>query len=98
MSLSIENVTKKFNQTLALDHINVSIKDSEFIAILGPSGCGKTTLLRTIGGFIQPTSGTIRMDGVVCSDAKTMIPVEHPKRYIVILQRGLCLPLSANAI
>ena len=77
MSLSIENVTKKFNQTLALDHINVSIKDSEFIAILGPSGCGKTTLLRTIGGFIQPTSGTIRMDGVVCSDAKTMIPVEQ---------------------
>lgn len=76
MSLSIENITKKFNQTLALDNINLSIKDSEFIAILGPSGCGKTTLLRIIGGFIQPTSGTIRIDGKVCSDDKTMIPVE----------------------
>lgn len=77
MSLSIENITKKFNQTLALNHINVEIQDSEFIAILGPSGCGKTTLLRTIGGFIRPTSGTIRVDGQIYSDEKTMVPVEE---------------------
>lgn len=76
MSLLIKNVQKRFKTTVALDNINIDIKDGEFIAILGPSGCGKTTLLRTIGGFIQPTGGEIRIDGRIVSDDKHMVPIE----------------------
>lgn len=76
MSLYLEHVTQKFGQTLALNDINLEIQPSEFIAILGPSGCGKTTLLRAIGGFVEPTGGVIRMDSQIYSGNRKMIPVE----------------------
>ena len=76
MSLNIEDVSQKFGETLALKHINLEIQNSEFIAILGPSGCGKTTLLREIGGFIEPTSGVIRKDNTIYSGNGEMVPVE----------------------
>ena len=41
---------------------NISIKEGEFFTLLGPSGCGKTTILRIIGGFIKPLSGSIYVD------------------------------------
>jgi spermidine/putrescine transport system ATP-binding protein len=48
---------------IAVDHIDLEVHDGEFFSLLGPSGCGKTTTLRMIGGFEQPTSGTIELDG-----------------------------------
>ena len=60
MSLHIQKVTKRFSDTQALREINLDIRDGEFIAILGPSGCGKTTLLRIVGGFIEPTTAIVR--------------------------------------
>ena len=48
---------------LAVDHIDLEVKDGEFFSLLGPSGCGKTTTLRMIGGFEQPTEGRIELDG-----------------------------------
>jgi spermidine/putrescine transport system ATP-binding protein len=48
---------------LAVDHIDLDVKDGEFFSLLGPSGCGKTTTLRMIGGFEQPTSGRIELQG-----------------------------------
>jgi NitT/TauT family transport system ATP-binding protein len=47
----------------ALRDINLSIEPGEFICLLGPSGCGKTTLLNTIAGFLEPTAGSVVMDG-----------------------------------
>jgi NitT/TauT family transport system ATP-binding protein len=47
----------------ALRDINLTIEPGEFICLLGPSGCGKTTLLNTIAGFLEPTAGTVYMDG-----------------------------------
>lgn len=47
----------------ALDSVSVTIDSNEFFTLLGPSGCGKTTLLRVIAGFIDPTSGTVLLDG-----------------------------------
>ena len=48
---------------VAVDHIDLEVHDGEFFSLLGPSGCGKTTTLRMIGGFEQPTSGTIELEG-----------------------------------
>jgi spermidine/putrescine transport system ATP-binding protein len=48
---------------LAVDHIDLEVRDGEFFSLLGPSGCGKTTTLRMIGGFEQPTEGTIELAG-----------------------------------
>jgi spermidine/putrescine transport system ATP-binding protein len=48
---------------LAVDHIDLEVRDGEFFSLLGPSGCGKTTTLRMIGGFEQPTSGLIELKG-----------------------------------
>jgi spermidine/putrescine transport system ATP-binding protein len=48
---------------LAVDHIDLDVRDREFFSLLGPSGCGKTTTLRMIGGFEQPTSGVIELQG-----------------------------------
>lgn len=47
----------------ALDNINFNIFPGEFVCILGPSGCGKSTLLKILAGFIQPTSGIVKLDG-----------------------------------
>jgi spermidine/putrescine transport system ATP-binding protein len=57
------DVVKMFGDAVAVDHINLDVHDGEFFSLLGPSGCGKTTTLRMIGGFEQPTSGTIELQG-----------------------------------
>ena len=55
----LENVVKRFDDTVAVDGISVEIPRGSFFALLGPSGCGKTTTLRMIGGFEEPTEGRI---------------------------------------
>ena len=77
MSLHIQQVTKNFSKTQALKEINLDIRDGEFIAILGPSGCGKTTLLRIVGGFIEPTTGIVRLNDQIYSGQGHMAPVEQ---------------------
>ena len=73
--LSIEAVTRRFGDYLALDHLNLQVEQGEFIALLGPSGCGKTTLLRTIAGFLTPDSGRIVIEG---QDISTEPPYQRP--------------------
>ena len=55
----LENVVKRFDDSVAVDGISVEIPRGSFFAMLGPSGCGKTTTLRMIGGFEEPTEGQI---------------------------------------
>jgi spermidine/putrescine transport system ATP-binding protein len=55
----IESVTKRFDDVVAVDNLSLEIEQGSFFAMLGPSGCGKTTTLRMIGGFEEPTDGTI---------------------------------------
>ena len=62
-AVKIENVTKRFGEVVAVDHISLEISAGEFFSILGPSGCGKTTLLRLIAGLEQPDSGELYLDG-----------------------------------
>lgn len=54
-------------ETKALENVNISIEKGEFVSIMGPSGCGKSTLLNIIGLLDEPTSGTVRIDGVAAS-------------------------------
>jgi spermidine/putrescine transport system ATP-binding protein len=55
----LEGVTKRFDDVTAVDDLSLEIERGSFFALLGPSGCGKTTTLRMIGGFEEPTDGTI---------------------------------------
>jgi spermidine/putrescine transport system ATP-binding protein len=55
----LEGVTKIFDDVTAVDDVSLEIEHGSFFALLGPSGCGKTTTLRMIGGFEEPTAGTI---------------------------------------
>ena len=61
--IEIANVTKRFGEKIALNSINLSIKDGETLAIIGGSGSGKSTLLRLMIGLIQPSEGEIWIDG-----------------------------------
>jgi ABC-type nitrate/sulfonate/bicarbonate transport system ATPase subunit len=67
--LHIHHVSKTYRsdgqEVLAIDEIDIKIKNKEFATILGPSGCGKSTLLRIVAGLIKPTKGIVRLDGNV---------------------------------
>ena len=61
--VNLVDLTKKFEDQVVLDKINLTIRRNEFLTLLGPSGCGKTTTLRLIAGFESATSGKILFDG-----------------------------------
>ena len=65
--LEVKKLSKKYqskeNEILAIDNVNFSINEGEFVSIIGPSGCGKSTLLSSIAGLIPKTSGEIFIDG-----------------------------------
>lgn len=63
IKLQIKDMTKKYDNGDGVEHINLDIYEGEIVTFLGPSGCGKTTILRTIGGFLDVTSGDITVDG-----------------------------------
>ena len=54
-----ENIVKRFGSVTAINDVTVEFKDGELTVLVGPSGCGKTTLLRTVAGLEDPTSGSI---------------------------------------
>jgi spermidine/putrescine transport system ATP-binding protein len=64
VDVRLDRVTKQFNETVAVDDLSLDIWRGEFFSLLGPSGCGKTTTLRMIGGFEEPTSGTIYLGDI----------------------------------
>ena len=61
--ISIDRLVKHFGAVVALAGISIGVRRGEFLSLLGPSGCGKTTMLRAIAGFVEPTSGEIRIAG-----------------------------------
>ena len=63
VDVRLERVTKRFGDAVAVDDLSVDVDEGEFFSLLGPSGCGKTTTLRMIGGFEDPTLGTIYLGG-----------------------------------
>lgn len=69
LSLELRNIKKSFSsENVVLEHINLSVRQGEFITILGASGCGKTTTLRIIAGLEQPDEGRVFLDGQDVTD------------------------------
>ncbi|MBQ9464563.1 MAG: ABC transporter ATP-binding protein, partial [Lachnospiraceae bacterium] len=61
--IELIDISKKYEDTLVLDELNLTIGENEFVTLLGPSGCGKTTTLRILGGFTSPDTGKVIFDG-----------------------------------
>jgi len=61
--VKLEHVTKRYDDVVAVDDMNLHIEDGEFVTLVGPSGCGKSTTLETISGLTIPTEGTITIAG-----------------------------------
>ena len=84
--IEIDDVWKEFvkgeRRVLALEDINLSVAEREFVAILGPSGCGKSTLLNMVAGFDRPTRGAVRVEGEEIVDPS-------PRRGVVFQEPAL---------
>ncbi len=61
--LELKDISKRFGQFTAVDRVNLSVEQGEFLTLLGPSGCGKTTILRMVAGFETPSVGNILLEG-----------------------------------
>src|SRR5438477_2215585 len=61
--LTLDNITQRFNDFVAVSDINLDVAGGEMVALLGPSGCGKSTLLRIVSGFIRQSEGRVLFDG-----------------------------------
>jgi multiple sugar transport system ATP-binding protein len=69
VEVRLENLTKIFDKkVVAVDNIDLQIKDKEFLVLLGPSGCGKTTTIRCIAGLEKPDSGNIYIGDRLVND------------------------------
>ena len=73
--VELVGVTKRFGALVAVDRLDLEIRQGEFLSLLGPSGCGKTTTLRLIAGFERPDEGAIRIDG---ADVARLPPYRRP--------------------
>lgn len=85
--IELTNISKTYDGSEALKHINLKIYKNEFITLLGPSGCGKTTTLRIIGGFEQPSAGEVTFNTVNIND----IP-PYKRRVNTVFQRYALFP------
>jgi NitT/TauT family transport system ATP-binding protein len=61
--LHVEHLKKSYGETEAIGDVSFDVQAGEFVCVVGPSGCGKTTLLKCISGLLEPTAGTVRVDG-----------------------------------
>ncbi len=62
--ISIQNITKRYGRTVAVDDLTLTIPAGELFGFIGPNGAGKTTTIRVIGGLVAPTAGTVTIDGI----------------------------------
>src|SRR5580704_19473028 len=86
-SVEIRSASKSYGAVRALDNVTLNVAPREFVSLLGPSGSGKTTLLGMLGGFIQPSSGSIHFGG----RNVTLVPA-HKRDIGVVFQNYALFP------
>lgn len=89
--IRINNLTKKFGDVLALDHVNLVIEPRTFVTLLGPSGCGKTTLLRCVAGLEDPDGGEIYIGDHLIFSYDKGISVPSSKRELGLVFQNYAL-------
>ena len=87
--LVLDDLGKRFGASVAVAGVTLTLADGEFVSLLGPSGCGKTTTLRMIAEFIEPSTGSIRMNGA---------PLSAPGRVVPPERRGMSMIFQSYAI
>ncbi len=70
-TITVERLTKRYGDKLALDDVGLEVHSGELVALLGSSGCGKTTLLRAVAGLLEPDAGRVLFDGRDVTDLPT---------------------------
>jgi iron(III) transport system ATP-binding protein len=83
--LVLKGLSKAYGPVRVVDDVDLTLQEGEFVCLLGPSGCGKTTTLRMIAGFVEPTAGSISMNGEVLSAPGAVLPPER-RRMSMIFQ------------
>jgi len=84
-AIRLEDTTKRFGDVLAVDGIDIEIRDGELLVLVGPSGCGKTTLLRTIAGLETPSEGEVYIGD------RRVTPVPARKRDVALVFQNFAL-------
>ena len=87
--LRLRGLEKRYGDVAAVTGLDLELAQGEFVSLLGPSGCGKTTTLRMIAGFIDPSAGTIEMDGQMLSAPSGSLPPE---------KRGMSMIFQSYAV
>ncbi|MEO8253879.1 MAG: ATP-binding cassette domain-containing protein [Flavobacterium sp.] len=84
--LIAENLTKKYGQHTVLNQLNLTIKEGEIVALLGQNGAGKTTTINLFLGFIQPTSGTLKINNISVTEN-----AQETKKYVAYIPETVML-------
>ena len=102
--LDIDQLVKRYGDFHAVRDVSLAVADGEFLVLLGPSGCGKTTTLRMVAGFIEPTSGRVRLAG---QDVTLLPPWKRNAGMVfqsyalfphLTVAQNVALPLALNRI
>jgi len=103
-TIEARSVTKLFGEVRAVDGIDLTAKEGEFLVLLGPSGCGKTTLMRMIAGLERPSSGDIVIDGSVVTDLPprarniAMVFQSYALYPHLTVEKNIAFPLHARRV
>ena len=87
--LTLDSVSRRYDEVLALDRVSLDIAPSEILCLLGPSGCGKSTLLRVAAGVERPSSGRVLLDSQEVAGPNVFVPPE--KRGIGLMFQDFAL-------
>jgi iron(III) transport system ATP-binding protein len=90
-AVQVAGLTRAFGSTLAVDAVDLEVRQGGFLALLGPSGCGKSTTLRLIAGFEAPDAGHITIGGRLVVGPRTLVPPDQ-RRVGMVFQEGALFP------
>jgi ABC-type Fe3+/spermidine/putrescine transport system ATPase subunit len=88
-TITLSQLSRRYGAYAAVDGINLIVRDGEVLTLFGPTGCGKSTILRIIAGLVDPTAGSVAIDGRVISSAHGSVPPE--RREMAMLFNSIAL-------